>query len=247
MKQSSGVPRSIDWRCLLMRKISFYLCLIIITGVISGAAASEDPARIQRTYKVFSAALDKLLLETPHVYIRMDHKTDSFYLDNFGPVFTAHISITSSASLPEIVEKWSQWFQTEDGQIIINTKKKKSEEKPGDGDGGTPETVKTPWPPSPVKDIKADDQKRLKEMQSSIEAFTREVNEVVLDFGPIIQGVRNDDRLAVIFHVADEEFFDHYQTHTLQVQIEMDALTDLSGKSADGSAVKKAFRWNIDK
>ncbi|HPQ41500.1 MAG TPA: hypothetical protein PLV45_14105 [bacterium] len=231
-----------------MKKNVWFVCLLISLGVVHGSAQADDPVRVERTYKVFSTALDKLLLETPHVYIRVDHKTDSLYLQNFGPVFTGHISITSSASLPEIVEKWSQWFKNEDGQIIIKKPSIGNTDIPEPGEKGSEsgEASASESKMKTSKEIKAEDQKRLEEMQTSIQKFSREVMEVMLDFGPIIQGTQDDDRIAVIFHVADDAFFNTYHTRTLQVQIEMKDLMKLSGKSPGDGGVERAFQWNVD-
>jgi len=178
------------------------------------------------------------------VYIKAGHRADSFYLSGFGPVFTSRISITQSASLPAIVEKWTQWFQHEDGKLIINTKRDKEDGSEKEKDAHSPEA--TPCPKT-TGDIEEDDQKRLRHMEKSIRAFEKEVMEVIIDFGPIIQGVRPDDRLAVVFHVADDAYFEQYHTDTLQVQVDMGTLKKLSGESIDSDTVTRAFQWNIDR
>ncbi|MBN1297151.1 hypothetical protein JXA80_10255 [bacterium] len=228
-----------------MKRQGWLIGLIIMTGItVFAASESNDPERIDRTYKVFSSSLDKLLLETPHVYIRSDHKTMCFFLPHFGAVFTANVSITQSASLPEIVNMWSQWFNNEDGPIIINTKKKQKETPVPDA--GEPGSEPTPCIESDkMKDIQKDDQKRVEVMQTSVTAFKMEVMEVILDFSSILQGLDSNDRLALIFHVADEAFFDLYHTRSLQVQIPIDTLRDLGSKRVDDQEVIKAFQWNI--
>jgi hypothetical protein len=188
---------------------------------------------------VFCSSLDKLLLDTRHVYIRKDHKSDGFYLPEFGPVFTAHISITAGASLPQIVEEWSQWFQAEEGKIIINTKNKDAEEIKKQA-----EEKKKKYKEHEEK-YKKDDLERLEKMQKSIELFKSEVMELILDFGPILQGTNSRDTLSIVFHVADDAFFEEYHTRTLLVQIPMDKVKNLSGASVDDSEVQKAFQWNI--
>ncbi|MCD4653213.1 hypothetical protein K8T06_04700 [bacterium] len=209
--------------------------IIVFTSIVHDCSA-DNHERVFRTYKVFSSSMDKLLLDTRYVYIQVSHETNGFYLQNFGPVFTADISLTRNASLPKIVEQWSQWFKHEDGKIIINTKKKPSSPADKNSSGEKSECEK--------KD-EAEDVKRIESMVNSISEFKKEVMETVLDVGPVIQGTNSNDYLAIIFNVADQAFFEKYKTSTLQVQIKMATLSKLSGKSAEDKSVINAFNWNI--
>ena len=218
---------------------------LIITTLACSVSLADNSERIQRTYKIFSSSLDELLLDTPHVYIRIGHESDGFFLTGFGPVFTADISITASASLPKAVEQWSNWFQGENSKVFINTNKK---------DGKTEIEINTNVDKSEKKkeektkeecesDMKQADLARIEKMENSIEAFKTEVMEVLLDVGPIIQGVKSREKIAIVFHVSDEEFFELYKTRTLQVQIPMGTLLEAAGSSVLESTRK--FKWNI--
>jgi len=205
-----------------MKNLVLIICVVL---VFTALCTAENYERNFRTYKAFSSSIDQLLLDTAHVYIHVSHKTNAIYLANFGPLFSADISLTRSGSVPKIVEQWTQWFQKEEGDIVINKKDpecEKSEDK-----------------------SKADELERIHGMEFRISEFKKEVMEVILDVGPVIRGTNPNDRLAIIFNVKEKAFFDKYKTNTLQVQIKMGTLTSLSGKSLDDESVKNAFSWNI--
>ena len=220
-----------------MKKTGLILMFTLAVAVmVPFTGADSDTDRVMRTYKMFSTSVDKLLLETKHVWIQPKHETDGFYLPNFGPVFTADISITAGASVPKMVEQWTSWFDSSDGKFIINTKKK-TEQKDS-------EELKRKQAEKEKK-YKQEDLERLQNMNHALDSFKEEVMEVLLDFGPTIQGTDKDDKIAIVFHVADEHYCETFGTKTFQVQVKVEDLKTHMGSSPKDSAVAEVFIWNI--
>mgnify|MGYP000639805841 CR=1 FL=1 len=66
-----------------MRNKGTIIILMLVAAAICSSCFAADHVRVLRTYKVFSSSLDKLLLDTRHVYIQIGHESDGFYLTGF--------------------------------------------------------------------------------------------------------------------------------------------------------------------
>lgn len=244
----------------MKKAIVAFILLITVSGVF--AAQTEEAERIYRSYQVFGSSIDKLLLETPHVYVRVDNETDHYYVPKIGLAYYTNISMTLSAGLPKIAEQWSEWFSGASGSSIIINKNKDGEHsiriERDDADETEPEetgneeeaakkdeTAKKEEKEQKLKDMQQSDADRIQKMTASIEAFQIEVMELILDFAPIIKIPDPDDSLVLVFRVADSEYFDRYKTNSLVVQIPFKSIRALTGKDVRDSSVRKAFNWNI--
>lgn len=232
-----------------MRNFKTAIIFFLVTAAICSSCLAADHVRVLRTYKVFSSSLDKLLLDTRHIYIQVGHESDGFYLTGFGPVFTADVSITAGGSLPKVVEQWTDWFQSAEEIVIgsrddndkakIKIKTKKSDKNSDPKELSEAEKKRR----QKERDMKDSDLRRIQQMEESIEKFKLEVMQLILDVGPVIQDVRSREKLAIVFHVADKEFCDLYKTDTLQVQINIHDLKDMAALSVLEAGRK--FDWNI--
>jgi len=217
---------------------------VVIAFTFIVVRADETPERQYRSFKVFGNSIDKLLLETPHVYVKASNETESFYINNFGLIYYANISITMSAGLPKIVDQWSQWFSG--SSVVINKDKngKASVSIKTDGESDK-ESDSEESKAQKYKDLEEADAERLKNMEDSLESFKREVMELTLDFASIIKVHNRNDTLSLVFMVAEPQFLDRFGTNSLQMQIRFKDLDNLAGKSLGDSEVRKAFQWNI--
>lgn len=244
-----------------MKKLTISMMLLmVVTGCV--VTSADSPDRVYRSYKVFGGSIDKLLLETPHVYVRVNNETDFYYLPQIGLVYYTNISLTLSAGLPKIVEQWSDWFSGSSGSSIVINKEKNGEhsiriqrnatsddaadDQPGnESNDDEMESSRSEEKSNKLKDMQQADEARLQKMAESIDAFKLEVTELILDFASIIKTRTADDSLIIVFRVADIQYFEKYGTNSLVVQIPFKVISDLAGKNAKDSSVRKAFHWNI--
>jgi hypothetical protein len=203
--------------------------------------------RIDRSFSVFEKGVDDLLLETAHVYVRLDDKVQSFYLKGMGAFFMGHISITSMANVSVMIQDWDNWFQDSDTEIVV-----KDED---DGEKKTEDKIKLKELEKKKKiyisqkkkydQLKDKDQQRLKEMDMHVSEFKKELITTVLDFGPILKGLSSSDEIVVIFFVKDKEFQAKYGSSELILRIPFGYLKKLNDMDPDNSKVKAAFKFNI--
>jgi hypothetical protein len=79
-------------------KVSVILCTgFLLLGSFSFAGVSQD--KIQSSIDAFSKGLDRLLLDTAHVYVRPGDNIVAISLPGIGVIFTGNISITSQGGL----------------------------------------------------------------------------------------------------------------------------------------------------
>jgi len=225
------------------------ILLAILTGMILCGTlvfAEISNERMERSFEGFSGGIDKLLLDTPHVYIRPDHKMLGFYLPGTGVIFTGQISMTANANLPIVVEGWANWFGGSGDKKVVIHSDDDDEDAEGDivviheGDEDEKE-VKI----KKIRKLVDADKERLEKMDMHLAEFKKELVETVIDFGPILKGLDSNDDVVIVLFVKDCTFKDNYKTSKILMQIPVQKLKKLQDMDTDDPKVQREFQFNI--
>ncbi len=208
-----------------MKNALTFLMFLILAGPFAGA---EDMPyeRMNRTFQVFSKALDSLLLDTAHVFVQKGDDVQSVYLEGIGVVFTGNISITGSGKFSIAIQGWQQWFEGND----------KKDESGDEKEKGKPNSYET---------IIERDKERMEQMEEHLTAFKNELIMTTMDFGSILKGIDKDEEIIIIFHVREEQFSKKYDSSALTLRITYKDLLSINDKSPESRDVLEKFRVNI--
>ncbi|MBN1355384.1 hypothetical protein JXA40_03830 [bacterium] len=210
-------------------------CIATVTLIMMiGSCTALSDERMDRSFSVFEKSLDDLLLETAHVYVRIDDKVKSFFLKDVGAFFLGDISMTSLANASIMIQEWSEWFggsrsgedEARDQEAAIKKEeylKKKSH----------------------YEQLLEKDKERLEKMDEHLVAFKKELATTVLDFGSILKGLSARDEIVVVFFVKDSEFKDKYGSTELIMRISFGQLSKLNQDKVDVETAMRAFHFNL--
>jgi hypothetical protein len=231
-----------------MKKHFTLFVVLMIAGSLVYAAENSSKERQDRSMGVFAKAMDSLLLDTPHVFVQPDEKMDGVYLAEIGAVFTSHISITGFSNVSVLVKNWSDWFNS-------------STDQPPD-----PDDIDIPTPPKAEKDSSASKEKTSKEkeitikrfknisdqeaerianMAENLAAFKKEMIATILDYGPVIKGLKDDDEIVIVLFVADREFKEKYGASECIARVRVSDLEQIKNKTPDDAEILQKIKFNF--
>jgi hypothetical protein len=238
--------------------------LVGITLIISAKTQAEIPKeRMERSFEYFAQGIDKLLLDTVHVYINPSDKVGTFYLNDVGVFFVGQISMTAKANMSVLINDWTKWFTGSDNKTIILDSSNDDEEKTTDNETNNeeetvkpqiPETPAVPTPPeAKIKgtkkseivnkstQMKNTDKERLSNMDEHLKKFKDEMIATMLDFGSVMKGLTNKDQIVIVLFVKDSAFKEKYGTNKLMMQIPYKKFQDVQNMDPKSPEVKKDF------
>jgi len=246
------------------------ITLILILMVTSIAQADVSLERREKSMEIFSEVIDKLLIDTAHVYVNPQEHIGGFYLPGAGMFFIGQISITSRANMSYVYKDWTKWFSGDNaGNIAIYTdlddlddledledledldalEKEKAEqhkEKLKEADKKLEELEKkfnTKY--ETYKKIEDEDRKRLESMDIHLDGFKQELAIIVRDYAPILKGMEDSDKIVIVFFFKDAEFKKKYKTKSLVMQVPYKKVNDLDKLSDDDPKLLRTFMSNI--
>ncbi len=237
----------------MIKYLTVTITIIMICLPIYADVSSD---RMNRTMNVFASGMDKLLLDTPHVYVTLSDHVGSFYLDGSGAFFIGNISITATASISVYLNDWNKFFSgievsRENLKALRDqamTHQDSSEENPDLEELNKElEELDKELEKKKLKErsIKEEDARRKEEMGSHISAFKKELIQTIMDFGPVLKGVDKNEKIVVVFFVKDKIFLERYNANYLMVSVEWGRLMELLDMSSDDPAILKAFKFNM--
>ncbi|MBN1551631.1 hypothetical protein JW979_09185 [bacterium] len=215
-----------------MKRKLLIILLILTLGVVNTLYAADD--RSERSYMVFAKGIDTLLLDTEHVFVRIEDKAEYFYLDGMGVFFIGRISMTASSNFSVVIDQWSKWFD----------QKSETEKESQEGDDAAKQSEKEKLDKK-YQNIIEKDRERITEMDRHLTAFKQELITTIFDYGPILKGVNADESIVVVFFVKNEEFEKKYGKSQLVVSVRFDDLQKAASMSPLDPKVQKLFKFNI--
>ncbi len=228
------------WKLFLL----FSLGVLSISIIASGQETNE---RMERSFSVLAAGIDKLLLDTQHVFVKPTDQVKGFYLDNSGAIFIGNISMTAYTNIPGVAQDWMQWFSSADEKkITIETESIEST----DPDSSTSEKDDEPNAEKKVtikkyRQLLDADHERIENIDTHLKEFKKELINAILDFGPILKGLKGKDDVIVVFFVRDQNFQERYKTSNLILKVPFEKLKELQDKKATDPEIEKVFEFNI--
>jgi len=228
----------------MTRFTSLILIAVVFMGLPVVTSANND--RMHRTMQVFSDGIDKLLLDTKHVYINVSHNVGSFYLEDSGAFFVGDISITATASMSIRLNEWSKFFTFDSmNKEDLELKEKELELKEEELKKLERELESLDEDAHTQKRIKDEDSQRIADMDSHLSEFKMELIQTVMDYGPIVKGLQSNEKIVVVLFVKDEIFFEKHKTKYLILSIPYSKIKEIQEFDAQSPQVKKAFEFNI--
>ena len=206
---------------------TFFGIMVVIIFTSSSLWAVSSPR--ERSFNVFAKGVDDLLLETPNIFVKLQDKVKFFYIQDLGVFFTGEISITQASNISVVVEEWSKWFGGD------------KEQTKEESDSNKEKSVKF----EKYKSLVEKDHERIAAMEESLKKFKQEIIITMQDFGPILNDLKNDEHVTIVFQVKDKEFAEKYKASYLTVTTLFGKLKSISGKSPDDPNVIKSFKFNI--
>lgn len=236
---------------IMKRTILFITIAMMGTSLLHADVVAN---RRDRTMDVFAGAMDKLLLDTRHVYVSLSDHVNGFYLPGTGAFFIGNISITAQASASAYIGQWNKFFSG----MELNREKLKNlrnmTKNSGQADQSDIEEIdrelddldrELEKKKQKEMSLKEEDIRRTAEMEGHLADFSRELVQSILDFGPVLRGIDANEKIVVVMFVKDAVFQEKYHTHYLMVSVKFSRLNALQDKTVDDPAVGRAFQFNI--
>ncbi|MBN1552832.1 hypothetical protein JW979_15265 [bacterium] len=86
---------------------------------------------------------------------------------------------------------------------------------------------------------------RLEQMDEHLSAFKKELVQTIIDYGPNLKGINDDEEIVCVFFVKEKEFKEKYGVSKFYVRVPYKKLLKIHDQLAEDPGVLKLFESNI--